>query len=268
MKRQVYFISDGTAITAETLGKSLLTQFEQVEFEFITLPYINSPEKIATTIELIESNHRDQGTMPVVVVTIVDAKLRHQFKQCDAFIVDIFSAFLTPLEMELNTPSAHTAGKQRGIDHHQYADRIDAVHFAIDNDDGAVTREYDQADIILVGVSRCGKTPTSLYLALQFGIKAANYPLTEEDFGSFQLPAVLKPHKHKLYGLTIKPQRLQSIRQARRSDSRYASMAQCQREVREVEAIFRKESVPFMDTSNASIEEISTRIMDAAGLRR
>lgn len=170
--------------------------------------------------------------------------------------------------MELNTPSAHTAGKQRGIDHHQYADRIDAVHFAIDNDDGAVTREYDQADIILVGVSRCGKTPTSLYLALQFGIKAANYPLTEEDFGSFQLPAVLKPHKHKLYGLTIKPQRLQSIRQARRSDSRYASMAQCQREVREVEAIFRKESVPFMDTSNASIEEISTRIMDAAGLRR
>jgi len=268
MKRQVYFISDGTAITAETLGKSLLTQFEQVEFDFITLPYINTPEQIATTIELIESDQHDHGTLPIVIVTIVDAKLRQQFKQCDAFIVDIFSAFLIPLEIELNAPSAYTAGKQRGIDHHQYADRINAVHFAIDNDDGAITREYDQADIILVGVSRCGKTPTSLYLALQFGIKAANYPLTEEDFGGFQLPAVLKPHKNKLYGLTITPQRLQGIRQSRRADSRYASMAQCQREVREVEAIFRKESVPYMDTTHASIEEISTRIMEAAGLRR
>jgi len=268
MKRQVYFISDGTAITAETLGKSLLTQFEQVEFEFITLPYINTAEQITTTIELIESEHRDQGTLPIVIITIVDAKLRQQFKQCDAFIVDIFSAFLTPPEMELNTPSAHTAGKQRGIDHHQYADRIDAVHFAIDNDDGAITREYDQADIILVGVSRCGKTPTSLYLALQFGIKAANYPLTEEDFGSYKLPSVLKAHKNKLYGLTISPQRLQSIRQQRRADSQYAAMNQCQREVREVETIFRQERIPYMDTTQASIEEISTRIMEAAGLRR
>ena len=268
MKRQVYFISDGTAITAETLGKSLLTQFEQVEFEFITLPYINTSAKITTTIELIECEHRERGTLPIVIVTIVDAKLRQQFKQCDAFIVDIFSAFLTPLEMELNTPSAHTAGKQRSIDQHQYADRIDAVHFAIDNDDGAITREYDQADIILVGVSRCGKTPTRLYLALQFGIKAANYPLTEEDFGSYQLPRVLKAHKNKLYGLTIAPQRLQSIRQQRRADSQYASMAQCQREVREVETMFRHERIAYMDTTQASIEEISTRIMEAAGLRR
>lgn len=268
MKRQVYFISDSTAITAETLGKSLLTQFEKIDFEFITLPYVNSTEQITNIIELITSNQRKQGTLPILIVTIVDTKLRQQLKQCDAFIVDIFSAFLTPLEMELNAPSVSATGVQRNIDHHQYADRIDAVHFAIDNDDGAITREYDQADIILVGVSRCGKTPTSLYLALQFGIKAANYPLTEEDFGSFQLPAVLKPYKNKLYGLTINPLRLQSIRQARQANSRYASMPQCQREVREVEAVFRKERVPFMDTSNASIEEISTRIMDAAGLRR
>jgi len=268
MKRQVYFISDGTAITAETLGKSLLTQFEQVEFDFITLPYINTTEQVATTIELIESDNADKETLPIIIVTIVDAKLRQQLKHCDAFIVDIFSAFLLPLEMELNTPSALTAGKQRGIDHHQYADRINAVHFAIDNDDGAITREYDQADIILVGVSRCGKTPTCLYLALQFGIKAANYPLTEEDFGGLKLPAVLKAHKNKLYGLTITPLRLQSIRQQRRADSQYASMPQCQREVREVEATFRREGVAFMDTTQASIEEISTRIMEAAGLRR
>jgi len=268
MKRQVYFISDGTAITAETLGKSLLTQFEQVEFEFITLPYINTAEQIATTIELIESDTADKGTLPIVIVTIIDTKLRQQLKQCNAFIVDIFSAFLSPLELELNTPSALETGKQRHIDHHQYAERIDAVHFAIDNDDGAITREYDQADIILIGVSRCGKTPTSLYLALQFGIKAANYPLTEEDFGRYELPDVLKAHKNKLYGLTITPKRLQAIRHARRADSQYASLAQCQREIKEVETTFRHEKIPFMDTTHASIEEISTRIMEAAGLRR
>lgn len=268
MKRQVYFISDGTAITAETLGKSLLTQFDQITFNFTTLPYINTPEQVATTLELIETDSAKHDTLPIVIVTIVDAELRTQIKQCNAFIVDIFSAFLSPLEKELRAPSALKAGKQRHIDQSQYADRINAVHFAIDNDDGAITREYDQADIILVGVSRCGKTPTCLYLALQFGIRAANYPLTEEDFGSFELPAILKAHKDKLYGLTITPQRLQSIRQARRADSQYASMAQCQREIREVETIFRRSGIPFMDTTHASIEEISTRIMNAAGLQR
>lgn len=268
MKRQVYFISDGTAITAETLGKSLLTQFEQVEFDFTTLPYINTSEQVATTLELIETDSAKHDTLPIVIVTIVDAELRKQIKQCNAFVVDIFSAFLSPLEKELRAPSALKAGKQRHIDQSQYADRINAVHFAIDNDDGAITREYDQADIILVGVSRCGKTPTCLYLALQFGIRAANYPLTEEDFGGFELPSVLKAHKDKLYGLTITPQRLQSIRQARRADSQYASLTQCQREIREVETIFRRSGIPFMDTTHASIEEISTRIMDAAGLQR
>lgn len=268
MKRQVYFISDGTAITAETLGRSLLTQFEQVEFEFVTLPYINTAEQIATTIELIESSHRDHSTLPIVVVTIVDAGLRQQFKQCNAYMIDIFSTFLAPLEKELNSPSTHTTGKQRDIDHYQYSDRIDAVHFAINNDDGTITREYSQADIILVGVSRCGKTPTSLYLALQFGIKAANYPLTEEDFGNYQLPNVLRPHKDKLYGLTITPQRLQSIRQIRRANSSYASINQCKREIREAESIFQTERIPYLDTSHASIEEISTRIMRDAGLHR
>lgn len=268
MKRHVYFISDGTAITAETLGKSLLTQFEQIEFEFITLPYINTAEQVATTVQLIESDNADKETLPIVIVTIVDAKLRQQLKQCGAFIIDIFSAFLSPLEQELRAPSVLKAGQQRHVDHSQYADRINAVHFAINNDDGAITREYDQADIILVGVSRCGKTPTCLYLALQFGIKAANYPLTEEDFGQYELPAALKPHKDKLYGLTITPQRLQAIRHARRADSRYASLAQCQREIKEVETTFRHENIPFMDVTHASIEEISTRIMEAAGLRR
>ncbi|MEZ5524108.1 MAG: pyruvate, water dikinase regulatory protein [Pseudomonadales bacterium] len=269
MKRRVYFISDGTAITAETLGKSLLTQFEQVSFEFTTLPYINSAEQVATTLQLIEADNARQDTLPIVIVTLVDPELRKQIQQCNAFVVDIFSAFLAPLEKELRSPSVSKAGKQRHIDqNHHYSNRIDAVHFAINNDDGASTREYDEADIILVGVSRCGKTPTCLYLALQFGIRAANYPLTEEDLDGFELPAQLKAYRQKLYGLSISPQRLQGIRQARRADSRYASMAQCQREVRQAEAIFRKAGIPFIDTTRASVEEIATRVMNAAGLRR
>lgn len=268
MKRQVYFISDGTAITAETLGKSLLTQFEQIEFNFVTLPYIKTAEQVATTIARIEADNASKDSLPILIVTLVDATLRQSFNQCNAFVVDVFSTFLLPLEMALNTSSSLTAGKQRGIEQHQYTDRINAVHFAIANDDGSVTRDYDQADIILVGVSRCGKTPTSLYLALQFGIKAANYPLTEEDFGNHQLPKVLKAHKEKLYGLTITPQRLQSIRQERLANSKYASITQCQREIREVETIFRHQSIPYMDITHASIEEISTRLMEAAGLHR
>lgn len=266
MKRQVYFISDGTAITAETLGKSLLAQFDDVDFDFTTLPYIKTTEQIDQTIELVETRQQSSANQPILIITLIDAERRQRLSACDAFIIDIFSTFLSPLEKELKRPSLLTSGKQHAVDN-QYANRINAVHFAIDNDDGAITHEYDEADIILVGVSRCGKTPTSLYLALQFGIRAANYPLTEEDLEGQNLPAVLQPYKNKLYGLTITPQRLQMIRQARQPNSRYASINQCLHETKGVEAIFRRHKIPFMDTTHASIEEISTRILNATRLR-
>ncbi|MFY0640825.1 MAG: kinase/pyrophosphorylase [Bermanella sp.] len=268
MKRQAFFISDGTGITAETLGHSLLAQFESIEFEQITLPYIDSIEKAQEVVQRLNSA-AEQGTRPIVFDTIVNQDIRDEISKAEAFKVDIFATFLAPLEKELNKGSSYTVGKSHaGGNNKSYLARIDAVNFALDNDDGSKIKHYDKADIILVGVSRSGKTPSCLYLALQFGIKAANYPLTEEDLGNGDLPSALKPFKNKLFGLTIDPERLAAIRNERKANSRYASLNQCYYETEEVEMLFRRMSIPFLTTTDLSVEEISTRIMVETKLNR
>ncbi|PKM04870.1 MAG: phosphoenolpyruvate synthase regulatory protein [Gammaproteobacteria bacterium HGW-Gammaproteobacteria-6] len=269
MKRTAFFISDGTGITAETLGQSLLSQFENIEFTKLLRPYVDTVEKARSMVQQINAAAEQDGARPIIFDTVVNSEIRKELASCKGFMIDIFSTFLAPLEQELGDGSSYSVGKSHSIQHNShYKDRIDAVHFAMDNDDGARTQQYVNADIILVGVSRCGKTPTSLYLALQYGIRAANYPLTEEDMEHLQLPAVLKPHKHKLFGLTIEPERLTSIRNERRPNSRYASFAQCEFEVREVENLFRKENIAFVNTTTFSIEEISAKILVEKGIER
>ncbi|MDY6890470.1 MAG: pyruvate, water dikinase regulatory protein [Pseudomonadota bacterium] len=269
MKRTAFFISDGTGITAETLGNSLLSQFEAIRFEKITLPYVDTIEKARAVVERINRQAQEDGKAPIVLDTIVDDEIRALLASCNGFKIDVFSTFLKPLEAELETHSSYTVGKSHAINElERYKDRIDAVNFALDNDDGARTRQYDKADIILVGVSRCGKTPTCLYMALQFGIRAANYPLTEEDMELSHLPRCLQPHRQKLYGLTIDPFQLAAIRHERRANSRYASLDQCEFEIRCVERLFRKENIACINTTNFSIEEIATRIINDSGLKR
>ncbi len=269
MKRQAFFISDGTGITAETLGHSLLSQFESIEFEQVTLPYIDTDEKAQEVVQKLNKIKADTGEQPIVFDTIVNQNIRGIISKANAFKVDIFSTFLSPLEKELNISSSYTVGKSHaGGDNEAYKARIDAVNFALDNDDGSKIKHYDKADIILVGVSRSGKTPTCLYMALQFGIKAANYPLTEEDLGSMLLPDAIKPFKKKLFGLTIDPERLSAIRNERKSNSRYASLNQCYYETEEVEMLYRQEGISFLSTTDLSIEEISTRIMLDTQLKR
>lgn len=269
MKRYAYFISDGTGITAETLGNSLLSQFEAIEFERITLPYIDSEDKAHQAVEQINQQAEESGHSAIVFDTIVDKNIRKIIDGADIFKVDIFSAFLAPLESELAVKSSYTVGKSHSpTDSDNYLSRIEAVNFALDNDDGARTRHYNEADVILIGVSRCGKTPTSLYMAMQFGIKAANYPLTEEDMDNLNIPDALQAHRQKLFGLTIDPDRLSAIRTERRANSRYASIKQCYHEVDEVEYLYEKESIPFISTTDKSIEEISTRILAETGLQR
>lgn len=272
MIRTAFFISDGTGITAESLGRSLLAQFENVDFRMITKPYIDSVDKAEALLEVINATAVRDGVKPIVIDTIVDISIRDVISQAQGFKIDIFSTFLKPLEQELATHSTYSVGRTHSIGHDEaYMERIDSVHFAMDNDDGARTHQYDKADIILVGVSRCGKTPTSLYLALQFGIRAANYPLTEDDLdedGSLKLPPSLAPHHHKLFGLTIDARRLAAIRSERRPNSRYCSMDQCMQEVQQAEGLFRQLSIPFIDTTRSSIEEISTRMIAETGLNR
>jgi len=269
MKRSAFFISDGTGITAETLGNSLLSQFKAIEFERITMPYIDSLEKAHKAVERINQTAAKIGKPAIVFDTIVNDDIRDIIDSADALNIDIFGAFLAPLENELQVESSYSVGTSHSsATSSSYVARIDAVNFALDNDDGARTRQYAEADIILIGVSRSGKTPTCLYLAMQFGIKAANYPLTEEDMIDLRIPKSLEQYRHKLFGLTIDPDRLAIIRNERRANSRYASLKQCYHEIDEVEMLYQREQIPFISTTDKSIEEISTRIMVETGLER
>ena len=269
MKRTAFFISDGTGITAETLGQSLLAQFENIQFSKLLRPYVDTVEKARDMVQQINAAAEKDAARPIIFDTVVNDEIRRELAKSQGYMIDIFSTFLAPLEQELGDGSSYSVGKTHSIQHNtHYKDRIDAVHYAMDNDDGARTHHYAQADIILVGVSRCGKTPSCLYMALQYGIRAANYPLTEDDMERLQLPKALKEHKHKLFGLTIDPDRLQGIRNERRPNSRYSSFAQCEFEVREVENLFRKENIPYINSTHFSVQEISAKILMQMGIER
>lgn len=268
-KRTAFYVSDGTGITAETLGHSMLSQFGTIEFQQVTLPYVQTDEKTHEAVARINQEAERTGEKPVVFSTLVDADHRDILARCNGLVLDLFAVFLAPLEQELGVRSSHKVGESHAIrDAEAYRIRIGAVHFALDNDDGARTQRYDDADIILIGVSRSGKTPTCLYLALQFGLYAANYPLTEDDFDDLRLPKSLQPHKDKLFGLTIDADRLSAIRSERKGGSRYASPRQCDMEVRGIEAIYNRYGIPFLNATELSIEEISTRILAQTGLER
>ena len=269
LKRSVFFISDGTAITAETLGHSLLAQFPNVDFDVHIIPYITSEEAATHIVQEINQCGQFDDGLPLVFDTLVDPHVRDIINTANAVNLDVFEGLISKLEQELDTKATTLVGQTHAVtDTESYKDRIDAVHFALDNDDGARTRHYDKADIILIGVSRSGKTPTSIYLSLQFGVRVANYPLTEEDLDDNRLPQVLKQHKHKLFGLMIDAERLVAIRTERKAGSRYASFSQCQKELRAVEAIYISEGIPYLNVSEMSIEEISTRVLQMTGLKR
>jgi hypothetical protein len=267
--RTVFFISDQTAITSEVLGQSLLTQFEGIDFRRTTLPYINNRDKAEQAREQINRCFREEGERPIIFCTFTDPEIRRVVETSDSVCFDFFDTFISPLEQELETTSSHAMGRTHGmVDPNSYHSRINTVNFALFNDDGANVKQYPRADVILVGVSRSGKTPTCLYLALQFGINAANYPLTEDDLGSPSLPGALKPFRDKLFGLTISAEYLQRIREERRPASRYASLQQCRSEIDMLEELYFREKIPFLNTTTVSIEEIATNILQETGLQR
>jgi regulator of PEP synthase PpsR (kinase-PPPase family) len=267
-RRTIFFVSDQTGVTAETLGHSLMTQFEGQEFRPVTLPFVSSLDKAHEAVRRIDRAGQEEGLRPIVFSTLVQDELREVVMKANALFLDLFSAFVGPLERELHTRSTHRAGRAHGIaDLAAYTTRINATNFALANDDGS-GGDYAHADVVLIGVSRVGKTPTCVYLALQYGVFAANYPLTEDDLEAGRLPTRLEPYRSKLYGLTIRPERLQQIRTERRPDSRYASRAQVQYELRTADALFGRFGIPSLDTSESSIEEIASRILNTTGIER
>ena len=266
----MFFVSDRTGITAEMLGNSLLSQFEDFQFVRETIPFVDSPDRIEAALRQINDLASREGQTPIVFSSIVDesasATLRREAK---ALTLDLFQVFIAPLESELNAKSSHAAGRSHGIaNSHEYFARMEAINFTQAHDDGVTTRDLGKAQVILVGVSRCGKTPTSLYLALQFGIRAANFPLTPEDFTDRRLPASVLPFRDRLFGLTINPDRLHQIREERRPGSKYASLETCRYEVREAEHLMQSENIAMLDTSAKSIEEIATTILHRGKLQR
>jgi hypothetical protein len=268
-RRTVFFVSDQTGVTAETMGHSLLTQFDGQAFRQVTLPFISTVDKAEEAVRRINATGEMEGVRPVIFSTLVQEDMREIIKRANGLFLDFFDAFLGPLELELNAKSSRTQGKAHGMqDIGAYTLRINATNFALANDDGAITRDYERADLILVGVSRSGKTPTCLYMALQYGIFAANYPFADEEFETGRLPQALVKHERKLYGLTIAPERLQQIRNERRPNSKYASASQVEYELRTAEAIFRRYGIPSINTTECSIEEIASRILDKTGVER
>ena len=268
-ERTVFFVSDQTGVTAETLGHSLLTQFDSQDFNQITLPFIDTIDKVDDAVRQINAVAEEEAERPIIFSTMVQDDLRERFLPAAALFLDFFETFLSPLERELHIKSNHTSGKAHGVaDSMKYDQRIDATNFALNNDDGVRIRDYDRADIILIGVSRSGKTPTCLYLALSYAVFAANYPLSEDELESGDLPPVLKAHRGKLYGLTIEAERLQQIRKERRPLGRYASMQQVSYEIRAAEALFGRYQIPFVDTTESSIEEIASTILNSTDVER
>ncbi len=261
-QRTVFFVSDGTGITAQMLGHSLLTQFEGVDFKQITLPFVDSLEKAEECLARIETEAANGNGQPIVFSTLVNQDVRQVVRRAKAMFIDFFETFIDPLEAGLGLKSSHTIGRSHSaMDKKEYQQRIESINFAMAHDDGASHRGLSQADGILISVSRSGKTPTSLYLALQFGVKAANYPFIPEDFQRMQLPEALRGQKAKLYGLTITPERLREIRQERRPDSRYADLDNCRFEIEEADKLMRREGIRSINSTSKSIEEIATTIL-------
>ncbi|MDO8180100.1 MAG: pyruvate, water dikinase regulatory protein [Undibacterium sp.] len=259
--RTVFFVSDGTGITAETFGHSVLTQFD-LKFKQVRLPFIDTIEKAYEAVRKINDAFDAEGNRPIVFSTLVQAELAGVVFKSKGLHMDLIQTFVAPLEQELGVKSTHSVGRSHNIaDTEEYKNRIEAINYSLAHDDGQSNKNLSNADVILVGVSRSGKTPTTLYLAMQYGIKAANYPLIPDDFERGKLPSALPAFKGKIFGLSIAPERLSEIRNERRPGSKYASLANCRYEVNEAEAMMKREGIHWLSSTAKSIEEIATTIL-------
>jgi len=265
----IFLVSDRTGITLEGLVRTLLSQFEGIEQVPVFRPFIDTADKIDRVREEIAERAGVGDVLPIVFCSIADPVLRTRLKGARARVFDIFDTFLPTLSEALGLSTSSRVGQTHGMgDPVDYDRRVEAMNFALSFDDGSRLRGLEHAQLILVGVSRSGKTPTCLYLAMQYRVFAANYPLTEDDFLQGCLPQALRPLRDRLFGLSIAPERLRRIREERRADSVYASLQQCRKEVSAAEGLFRTEGIPFVDSTALSIEELAVAILHRAGLHR
>ena len=268
MRRNIFYVSDGTGITAETIGHSVLTQFDGVDFDTWRIPFVDDEAKAVTAATRIKTTYAQCGVRPIVINTVVDPRLTELLAESGALMVDVFAPFIGPLEAELGVKRKPSVGKAHGlVNFAEYEARINATNYALSHDDG-VDVNYADAEVILIGVSRSGKTPTCLYLALHYGVKAANYPLTPDDLENLEMPPRLRAHRPRLFGLSIDAVRLAQVREQRRPASRYATLPQCRWELEQADKLFRRDNVPVLNTTHTSIEEIASKILASLGIEK
>ncbi|EGQ7969359.1 kinase/pyrophosphorylase [Vibrio cholerae] len=268
-RRDVFYVSDGTAITCETLGHVVLGQFA-VQPNEKTFPFVESDEKLSELLKQIQRSYQLHGVKPLVFFSMVIPEMRTRLLQAPAHFYDVLESIVQRVSLDIEMEPAPKLQRSRSVgkDSDTYFDRIAAIEYTLAHDDGVSLKDLDRADIILLGVSRSGKTPTSLYMAMQFGLRVVNYPFIAEDMHAMRLLPEFEFHRHKLFGLTINAERLTEIRENRLAGSEYASNQQCIQELATVEALFRREAIPYINTSSLSVEEISTRILERTGLKR
>ncbi len=259
----VYFLSDSTGISAETMGNAVLIQFPGCRFDRQHFPFITTVKRAREVVAELDEIMA-QGITPLVFSTTVVDDIRAELHRTTAPIIDFFEMHMAPVEKILGQQAAHVAAKLHGLgDQQRYNARMAAIEYAIEHDDGQSLRALDRADIILLAPSRCGKTPTTMYLALQHGITVANYPLVDEDLESTDLPRPVRDLRPRCFGLLTTPGRLSEVRQERRPNSRYASLEQCSYELRRAEALYRTHRIPYLNSSTKSVEEMATEILQS-----
>lgn len=257
----VFFLSDSTGISAETMGNALLIQFPDLRFERRLIPFISTVEEARRVVAVLDEAMSGPVT-PLAFSTTAVTEIRDELHKTTCPLIDFFDLHMSRVESILGTQGLRVAARLHGVgDTKRYNARMAAVEYAIEHDDGQSLRALDKADVILVAPSRCGKTPTTMYLALQHGVFVANYPLVEEDFDDDDLPRPIRGLRDRCFGITTNPARLSQVRQERRPNSRYASLEQCAYELRHAEALFRSHRIPMINSATKSVEEMSTVIL-------
>jgi regulator of PEP synthase PpsR (kinase-PPPase family) len=267
--RPAYIISDRTGVTAGTMAHSLLSQFPNIEFERHTIPFVDADDKVKSCIRQINHSYKTNKVRPLVFVSFMDNNYTHELEKSEGLVIDLIRPYIKKLEGYLKTESSHKVGQAHGMagsGEHDYMHRIDAINFSMRYDDGVRTGDYHKADLILIGVSRAGKTPTSLYMALHYGLNTANYPLADDDFERGTLPDALIESREKLFGLTIDPLQLHKIRQKRRANSEYSALNQCRQEVLQAQQFYKRYRIPWADSTAMSIEELASLIVHRMSL--
>lgn len=256
--KDVYYVSDSIGILVANMGKSLLCQFPEVNFHEENFPLVRTAEEAEEILrKIIETSG---GRSPLIFTTIVDPAIRKIFDHPEVEFFDLFGPFLDRLEKSLECKALHLAGYFRQPDEMTANKRVEAIHYCLEHDDGTKSDEYNEADVIILGVSRAGKTPVSVYLATQLGYKTANFPLTSEYLEHYQLPQAILPHLHKAVAITTSAGTLAKIRQKRYPDSNYASIATCREEIQKAEQIYQSFQIPTISSNGKSIEELATQI--------